>query len=71
MNSNVTALKNWFNKLSDDDKKDVITFLYGNEGLMLDGVYCGPKPGIATEGLYLGPPPQSSSDSCPRCGKPW
>jgi hypothetical protein len=64
-------LESWFNKLEDNDKKEVIKFLYGEERKTkivgtFDGIYSGPVPGL--EGYRLGPPPQSSIILCPKCG---
>jgi hypothetical protein len=73
-----TLLTEWFNGLTDEEKKEILRFLYGSAYRtmkLVEGEYCGPAPDLIKKGgLFTGPSPSmGSSDSsvCPTCGKPW
>ena len=65
----VNTLKQWFDKLTDAEKREVLEFLYG-KSLLKKGLYTGPYPGQIQEGLHTGPVPASTA-SCPSCGRPY
>jgi hypothetical protein len=69
MEQAVSAMKQWFDKLTDAEKLEVLRFLYGR-GLLRKGMYTGPYPGQVQEGLHTGPVPKSVS-ACPACGRPY
>jgi hypothetical protein len=62
----------WFEKLSNDERKDVLRYLYGDQDLrvtqpVVEGLYLGPSPGLEKKGYHLGPAP---TRACPTCGRP-
>ncbi len=66
----VEVFKGWFNnELSDEQKRELVDFLYGGKGYLRKGVYAGPIPGLVTEGVHCGPVPQLAVTSCPMCGR--
>lgn len=67
----VTGLKEWFNKLSDLEKRNVVEFLYEGKVMLREGTYVGPRPSQVTRGLHVGPAPSSSVNVCSACGRPW
>lgn len=69
----VADMKQWFEKLSDADKRAVVTFLYEGKALLREGQYVGPRPSLVTmtRGLHVGPVPTSSTSVCSACGRPW
>ncbi|MFZ2724695.1 MAG: hypothetical protein WAX77_00410 [Methylococcaceae bacterium] len=64
MNNKVKQLQDWFDKLQDGDKKEVMEFLYGKDikklSVLLDGINSGPLPSF----YALGP----QTKFCPKCG---
>ena len=66
----VETLNDWFSKLSDTDKRQVVTFLYEGKVLLQKGMYFGPSPNLVTRGLYVGPAPAASTNVCSQCGRP-
>lgn len=72
MSKAVDDMRSWFAKLSQDDQKDVVTFLYGGKALLIKGLYVGPRPElVTTRGLFVGPVPTATAGTCPTCGKPF
>lgn len=67
----VDSLTDWFQNLTINEKKEVVTFLYGGKVLLRQGDYVGPRPGWITRGLYVGPAPAVGAGTCPTCGKPY
>ncbi len=59
MEKQIVALKSWFGNLSQEEKLEVLKFLYP----MKD------ETTLITEGLNLGPRPSSRNDVCPKCGR--
>jgi hypothetical protein len=68
--SAVDTLKNWFGDLPQDDKKEVVRFLYGGKALISEGTFFGPNPALITKGLFVGTAPISSQRVCTTCGRP-
>lgn len=71
-------LRDWFEGLSDEQKQEVLRFVYGSaytRKALKEGTYCGPAPEMIKKGgLYTGPAPsgmQSSPSVCPGCGRPY
>jgi hypothetical protein len=73
MSKAVDDLKSWFNKLSEADQKDVVTFLYEGKVLVKKGLFVGPNPDVIpySRGLHVGPAPVSIDRACPSCGRPF
>jgi hypothetical protein len=69
----VDDLKTWFEKLSREEKVEVVTFLYEGKALLREGMYVGPRPNLVlnTRGLHVGPAPSASASVCPSCGRPY
>jgi hypothetical protein len=68
MPSAVDNLKSWFDKLSQDDKRRVIDFLYGTPTERAKAAQAKDITRFS-RGLFLGPAP--SSAVCDRCGRPY
>jgi hypothetical protein len=72
MSKAVDDLKQWFAKLPEDEKREVLRFVYGSKLLVTKGLYTGPIPEqVTTRGLYVGPAPTGSTPACSQCGRPF
>lgn len=70
--TNIGALKEWFDKLDRAQQKEVYDFLYGSTTRIYTDAYnLGPNPHLIQKGMNLGASPVASApDKCPACGKP-
>ena len=60
----------WYEKLSLEEKRDVVLHIVNNKFRPLNEGYYGGPSGILTRGLYAGPSGQTQTTSrCPVCGK--
>ena len=59
----------WYEKLTLDEKKEVVLYIINNKFRPLnEGFYGGPS-GTLIRGLFAGPSGQTQSQRCPVCGK--
>lgn len=70
MPSDVEVFANWFNKLSQDSKAEVTSYVLENiaSAPMMEGLFSGPS-GRVQGGVYSGPAAPSSRNTCPTCGR--
>lgn len=71
MSNAVNTLEQWFYRLSEHEKIEVIDFLYGQLALS-ENHYYGPDPNVIQKGLHFGPKPYDtqSTQVCPTCNRP-
>ncbi len=70
MSKAVENLEKWFSALTDQQRNEVLDFLYGGKVLMTKGEYVGPSPELVKKGLFTGPAPAQNSAVCGACQRP-
>lgn len=67
MSSVTETFDNWFNKLSNAEKMEVVLHVVKKQAKPVnEGLYGGP-PGYLQKGLFAGP--SGTSQKCPCCGR--
>ncbi len=72
MKSKVDVFFEWFEKLSEEEKAQIIAAITDNNTLLQRGRYSGPMPVLLNEGRFSGPAPIYSSTPkrvCKECGR--
>jgi hypothetical protein len=64
-----TTFDEWYEKLSSDEKRELMIHIVKNKYRPLNEGYYGGPSGILTKGLFAGPSGVGNSGRCPVCGK--
>ena len=65
----ISTFDEWYEKLSSEEKKELLIHIVKNKYRQLNEGYYGGPSGILTKGLFAGPSGVGSSGKCPVCGK--
>jgi len=63
----IETFENWYKNLSDDQKKQLLDYIFNNKIKPINEGFFAGNIGILTKGLFSGP--IGSQRVCPTCGK--